>query len=94
MIFIPFVPSVKGAPGGRQTFYGSSFAANETVSIYWGTEKGIAEGSATADPSGNISFQITFTMPSLTTTSGSVAVYVEAASHAFAASEYTYTTVQ
>jgi hypothetical protein len=59
MIFMPFVPPLQGAPGGRLTYYGSSFAANETVNIYWGTEKGTAEGSATANSSGAISFQIT-----------------------------------
>jgi len=59
MIFMPFVPPLQGAPGGHLTYYGSSFAANETVSIYWGTEKGTAEGSATADSSGGISFQVT-----------------------------------
>jgi hypothetical protein len=43
-------------------YSGLSFAANETVSIYWGIDNtGLSEGTATSDASGNLSFS--FTVP-------------------------------
>jgi hypothetical protein len=59
IMFNPIVSPVEGGPGAIETISGSSFSANETVSAYWGTAKGISEGSATSDSYGNISFQVT-----------------------------------
>ena len=57
------VAPTSGMPGDSITFSGSNFAANSTVSVYWGT---VATGTelftASADGSGNVG-QTTFQVP-------------------------------
>lgn len=60
--FLPHVNWITGIPGMSTQLTGAAFNANETVSIYWGTEKGQLEGTPTTDATGNLSF--TFTPPS------------------------------
>ncbi len=53
----------KGGPGTLILLTGTSFAANETVQVYWGTTSGTAEGSATSDAQGNLSDYISAPSP-------------------------------
>jgi hypothetical protein len=55
--FKPRIIGVAGKSGLAAQFSGGSFAANETVSIYWGTNStGISEGTAAANATGDLTF--------------------------------------
>lgn len=45
-----------GGPGSPLSLSGAGFAANETVTVYWGSTTGIAEGTPTSDAQGNLNF--------------------------------------
>jgi hypothetical protein len=50
---------IGGGPGSALYLAGASFAGNETLQVYWGTQinpKSILEGSVTSDAYGNLSF--------------------------------------
>jgi hypothetical protein len=60
LTFLPYVPPVAGQSGLPVQYSGVSFAANETVSIYWGADaSGLSEGTATTDATGKLSFSFT-----------------------------------
>lgn len=60
--FRPRITGTTGKPGLAAQFSGASFAANETVSIYLGTDStGTSEGTATANATGDLTFS--FTVP-------------------------------
>ena len=57
LTFLPYIPSVAGQSYQTIQFSGTSFAANETVNAYWGTNtSGPLEATSTTDATGNLSF--------------------------------------
>jgi hypothetical protein len=57
----PYIYPMAGQPGIKEYMYAVEFAANEPVSIYWGTATGQLLGSTTAGGLGNFVFN--FTVP-------------------------------
>lgn len=63
---LPGLFSVAAKPSVSVPLLGGAFLANETVSIYWGTPKGLLEGTTTTDAQGNLNY--IFTAPANITT--------------------------
>jgi hypothetical protein len=59
LTFKPFVLPTSGKPGMKVQLIGNSFAANETVSVYWGSSSGQLEGTTTSNDNGHINFSLT-----------------------------------
>ena len=55
----------QGSPGDTVTVAGSNFAANATVSVYFGSATGTPVASGTTNGSGALGSPITFEVPSL-----------------------------
>ena len=59
LTFKPFILPISGKPGMKVQLIGNSFAANETVSVYWGSSSGQLEGTATSNDNGHVNIALT-----------------------------------